>query len=138
MQTIKKALLILSFSMCASIFVKAQEQIIDIHGNTFNAYVVQNISDSLTIIDEFNTEIKIPESQIKSRQKLFCEIIMNNGKRFVANLGGVESKKVYFYTKEGEELTIDKIEFGAILLNEKKLTSANWRPLSFDDLLLDD
>lgn len=134
----KKIFLILAVIIFSTSISIAQEQIIDKHGNTYNAYVIETTLDSLTIIDEFNTEIKIPASQIKSRERLFCKIIMNNGKEFVANLGKVSSEKVYFYTKIGEELIIEKFLFGAIILNDRKLTSANWRPLSFDDLLLED
>lgn len=134
----KKILLIFVIILFNASISLAQEQIIDKHGNTFYAYVVETTLDSLTIIDEFNTEIKIPASQIKSRERLFCKIIMNSGKEFVANLGKVSSEKVYFHTKIGEELIIEKFLFGAIILNDRKLTSANWRPLSFDDLLLED
>ena len=134
----KNLILILCLALLAGIEALSQEQIIDIHGNTFNAFVVKSTKDSLTIIDEFNSEIIIPASQIKSRERLFCEIMTNKGKKFTANLGKVFSQKVHFYTKSGEELIIDKLDFVAIMLNNRKLNSANWRPLSFDELLLED
>ena len=134
----KKILLILAITLFSTMIAKSQEQITDNNAQTYYGYVVESTPEYLRIVDEFNSEIKIAASKIKSRQKLFCSIILNNGKQYTANLGATESTRLYFYTKEGKEIVLTKLEFAAIIFHDRKLTSGNWRPLSYNSLILED
>lgn len=137
MQAMKQLFITVLFILLFTISAEAQEKITDISGQVFYGYIVERTPEYLRFIDEFNSEFKIAAKEIKSTRKLFCEIITNKGKKAIANLGQTTAYKLFFYTEAGEEIIINKLDFGAIILNDRKLTSANWRPLSNKDLILE-
>ncbi len=134
----KKILLILVIALCSGMSAYAQVEIKDTDGQKYIGFEVQETKTHLIFVDEYNTEVKIDLLKVRSKRAIFCDIVLNNGLKFTANLKSIESRKLHFVSEGGEALEFTKFEFGAIIVNNRKLTSANWRPLSYRDLLLED
>lgn len=126
----KLPLLILIFGFLSILPMKAIEEITLLSGQKYLGFVIDENKEDLSIIDQFNSEIKINKQSISIRQKMFAEVVTRFGAKYTANLRTVEDDYLIFSDDKGSEIRIPKLDLDYIMVNNTKLTLDNWRVLS--------
>ncbi len=126
----KLPLLILIFGFLSILPVKAIEEITLLSGQKYLGFVVDESKENLSIIDQFNSEIKINKQSITIRQRMFAEVVTRFGAKYTATLRTIEEDNIIFFDDKGSEIRIPKSDLDYIIVNNTKLTPDNWRVLS--------
>ena len=126
----KLPLLILIFGLLSILPMKAIEEITLLSGQKYLGFVVDESKENLSIIDQFNSEIKINKQSISIRQKMFAEVVTRFGAKYTATLRTIEEDNIIFFDDKGSEIRIPKSDLDYIIVNNTKLTPDNWRVLS--------
>lgn len=123
-------LLILIFSLLSIIPLKAIEEFTLVSGQKYFGFVIEDNKDDLSIIDQFNTKIKIKKQSITIQKRIFTEVVTRFGAKYTAHLKTIEDEFLMFTDEKGNEIRIPRSDLDYIMLDNTKLTNTNWRVLS--------
>ncbi len=123
MKTYYFMLLFFILSLTNSIY--AQEEIKTIHEVSYLGFIVEDVAESVTIIEENNSRTTISKANIKERQRVYMDVFLKNETVIKASLINHDKANFTFINLKGERVVHAKAEIDYFLLNGRRIDFSN-------------